>query len=299
MVRRERRPTRMPVAARTAPGRDPRTRPGRSAVAKRHLLVGVRLLTGVTGLSWPPDNTMLCAEVTSAANAARRAAQAAGLGRVESCRTRLDSRVNRDRNSPPPERCECVGTRLRPPINLNVAFSVAVTGFTGSDVTFAATAPESLTAAFTGIGATYNVAVSVKSGGGVVRASIPAKCRRRANSRRPRWTTLWRSVRCKAGFESRRDCAGKTSVRPAPFAAGLQEGGQNRRSVPPRTPTTTCGIYAAAEADLARDPGRGPRTENSRRGVEQFGGIAHLGGRRDRKAGCGRPNFASPQSLAR
>jgi len=35
---------RVPVAARTAPGCGPRTRPRRSAVAKRHLLVGVRLL---------------------------------------------------------------------------------------------------------------------------------------------------------------------------------------------------------------------------------------------------------------
>ncbi|HMR65042.1 MAG TPA: hypothetical protein PKE64_13620, partial [Anaerolineae bacterium] len=33
---------------RTTSGSDPRTRPGGSAVAKRDLLVGVRLLTGVT-----------------------------------------------------------------------------------------------------------------------------------------------------------------------------------------------------------------------------------------------------------
>ncbi|MGZ6366005.1 MAG: hypothetical protein ACXWPS_08550 [Ktedonobacteraceae bacterium] len=36
------------MAARTAPRCDSRTRPGGSAVAKRDLLVGVRLLTGVT-----------------------------------------------------------------------------------------------------------------------------------------------------------------------------------------------------------------------------------------------------------
>src|SRR5207249_9217622 len=44
----ERRQARVPLAARTAPGCDSRTRPGRSAVAKRDLLVGLRLLTGVT-----------------------------------------------------------------------------------------------------------------------------------------------------------------------------------------------------------------------------------------------------------
>src|SRR5450432_1987636 len=38
----------MPLAARTAPRCDSRTRPGGSAVAKRDLLVGVRLRTGVT-----------------------------------------------------------------------------------------------------------------------------------------------------------------------------------------------------------------------------------------------------------
>src|ERR1700687_3422396 len=38
----------MPLAARTAPGCDSRTRPGGSAVAKRDLLVGLRLLTGGT-----------------------------------------------------------------------------------------------------------------------------------------------------------------------------------------------------------------------------------------------------------
>src|SRR5207302_11482974 len=45
---RERRQARVPLAARTAPGCNSRTRPGRSAVAKRDLLVGLRLLTLVT-----------------------------------------------------------------------------------------------------------------------------------------------------------------------------------------------------------------------------------------------------------
>ena len=44
----ERRPARVPLAARTAAGGDSRTRPGRPAAQKRDLLVGVRLLTGVT-----------------------------------------------------------------------------------------------------------------------------------------------------------------------------------------------------------------------------------------------------------
>ena len=41
-------PARVPLAARTAPGCDSRTRAGGSTVAKRDLLVGVRLLTRVT-----------------------------------------------------------------------------------------------------------------------------------------------------------------------------------------------------------------------------------------------------------
>ena len=41
---RRRRATRVPVAARPAPGGDPRARPGRPAAAQRPLLVGVRLL---------------------------------------------------------------------------------------------------------------------------------------------------------------------------------------------------------------------------------------------------------------
>jgi hypothetical protein len=44
---RERRTARVPLAARTASGRDRRTGSGRSAVAQRDLLVGVRLLTGL------------------------------------------------------------------------------------------------------------------------------------------------------------------------------------------------------------------------------------------------------------
>src|SRR5437773_4414310 len=46
---RARRATRVPVAARPAPGRDPRGRTRRPAVAERHLLVGIRLLRFESG----------------------------------------------------------------------------------------------------------------------------------------------------------------------------------------------------------------------------------------------------------
>ncbi|MBW3598154.1 MAG: hypothetical protein KY475_12900, partial [Planctomycetes bacterium] len=60
------------------------------------------------------------------------------------------------------------------PISFTVAFSEAVTGFTGSDVQFGGTAPGSLTAVVSGSGTTYNVAVSGMTGGGTVTATVAA-----------------------------------------------------------------------------------------------------------------------------
>ena len=51
---RGRRATRVPVAARPAPGGDSRARARRPAVAERHLLVGVRLLSAVTTAQMGP-----------------------------------------------------------------------------------------------------------------------------------------------------------------------------------------------------------------------------------------------------
>ena len=61
------------------------------------------------------------------------------------------------------------------PINFTAVFSEAVSGFTGSDISFAgSTAPGTLSAAVSGSGPTYNVAVSGMTGVGTVVASIPA-----------------------------------------------------------------------------------------------------------------------------
>jgi hypothetical protein len=61
------------------------------------------------------------------------------------------------------------------PINFTVVFSESVTGFTGSDVSFAgSTVGGTLVANVTGGGANYNVAVSGMSGAGAVVASVPA-----------------------------------------------------------------------------------------------------------------------------
>src|SRR5207237_3367417 len=56
-----------------------------------------------------------------------------------------------------------------------VVFSETVSGFTGSDVSFAAsTVGGTLSASVTGSGTTYNVTISGMTGTGVVVASIPA-----------------------------------------------------------------------------------------------------------------------------
>jgi hypothetical protein len=61
------------------------------------------------------------------------------------------------------------------PILFNVVFSAAVTGFDGSDISFAGTtAPGALTANVTGSGTTYLVSVSGMTGAGTVVASIGA-----------------------------------------------------------------------------------------------------------------------------
>ena len=60
-------------------------------------------------------------------------------------------------------------------INFTVVFDEAVTGFTGTDVSFAgSTAPGTLVANVTGGPATYNVAVTGMTGAGTVVASVPA-----------------------------------------------------------------------------------------------------------------------------
>jgi hypothetical protein len=60
------------------------------------------------------------------------------------------------------------------PINFTVVFSVAVTGFTNSDVAITGTAGGTKTVAVTGSGTTYNVAVSGMTTAGTVIAAIPA-----------------------------------------------------------------------------------------------------------------------------
>ncbi len=61
------------------------------------------------------------------------------------------------------------------PINFTVVFSEAVTGFTGTDISFTgSTVSGTLAAAVTGSGATYNVAVSGMTSSGLVVASVPA-----------------------------------------------------------------------------------------------------------------------------
>ncbi len=62
-----------------------------------------------------------------------------------------------------------------PTINFGVLFNKAVTGFNGSDIALTGSnAPGTLTAAVTGSGATYNVAVSGMTGPGLIKVSIPA-----------------------------------------------------------------------------------------------------------------------------
>ena len=61
------------------------------------------------------------------------------------------------------------------PVVFNVLFGAAVTGFEGSDISFAgSTVAGALTAAISGSGATYTVVVSGMTGRGTVVASIPA-----------------------------------------------------------------------------------------------------------------------------
>jgi len=61
------------------------------------------------------------------------------------------------------------------PVLFTVVFSEAVTGFTGSDVSFAgSTVVGTLVASVTGSGATYTVSVTGMTGNGTVVASIPA-----------------------------------------------------------------------------------------------------------------------------
>ncbi|HZY08953.1 MAG TPA: Ig-like domain-containing protein, partial [Ilumatobacteraceae bacterium] len=61
------------------------------------------------------------------------------------------------------------------PITFNVAFSAPVSGFDGSDISFAgSTVGGSLTAGVSGTGASYTVTVTGMTGTGVVAASIPA-----------------------------------------------------------------------------------------------------------------------------
>jgi Ca2+-binding RTX toxin-like protein len=61
------------------------------------------------------------------------------------------------------------------PIRFTIVFSTSVTGFTGSDVSFAgSTVGGTLVAGVTGSGATYAVSVTGMSGNGTVVASIPA-----------------------------------------------------------------------------------------------------------------------------
>ncbi len=63
---------------------------------------------------------------------------------------------------------------VTPTITFTAAFSEPVTGFTGSDVAFAGTAPGSKTATVTGGPTTYTVTVTGMAASGTVIASIPA-----------------------------------------------------------------------------------------------------------------------------
>ena len=81
--------------------------------------------------------------------------------------------------TPPAVTIDQAGAQADPtiasPINFTVVFSEVVTGFTGADVSFAgSTTPGTLTAAVTGAGTIYNVAVSGMTGSGTVVASVPA-----------------------------------------------------------------------------------------------------------------------------
>ena len=92
---RERRATRVPVAARPAPGGDSRARPRRPAVAERHLLVGVRLLSA----RQPPRPTTRGGGPRPTRAAARRRPAAPAPARPG--------------DAPPPPRSRAPGPRAR------------------------------------------------------------------------------------------------------------------------------------------------------------------------------------------
>ena len=68
------------------------------------------------------------------------------------------------------------------PINFTAVFSVAVTGFTASDVTITGTAGGTKTVVVTGGPTTYNIAVSGMTTSGTVIASIPANAAQNASA---------------------------------------------------------------------------------------------------------------------
>ena len=101
-----------------------------------------------------------------------------GAGNSSAASTSSDNTVSFDNVAPtvtinqaPGQADPASGT----PINFAVVFSEAVTGFTGSDVSFAgSTGAGTLVASVSGSGATYTVSVTGLSGLGTVVASIPA-----------------------------------------------------------------------------------------------------------------------------
>jgi hypothetical protein len=101
-----------------------------------------------------------------------------GAGNSSAASTSSDNTVSFDNVAPavtinqaPGQADPASGT----PINFAVVFSEAVTGFTGSDVSFAgSTGAGTFVASVSGSGATYTVAVTGLSGPGTVIASIPA-----------------------------------------------------------------------------------------------------------------------------
>ena len=100
-----------------------------------------------------------------------------GAGTSNAASTSTDNSVTYDATAPSVTIAKASGQAdptKTSPIDFTVTFNEPVTGFAAGDVSLSGTAPGGLTAAVTGSGTSYNVAVSGMTGSGLVIASIPA-----------------------------------------------------------------------------------------------------------------------------
>src|SRR5262249_37609431 len=143
--------------------------------------VGGTLVANVSGPSGGQDYTVTVTGMSGAGTVvasipANAALNGSSIGNAAS--TSTDNSVTYDGVAPTVTINQAAG-QIDPttfgPIKFDVTFSKNVTGFTGSDISFAgSTAGGTLVANVTGSGATYQVTVTGMTTGGDVVANIPA-----------------------------------------------------------------------------------------------------------------------------